>query len=106
MGRLIRASRKIVDYIIVDTPPAGVLGDAELLARYADEVLMVVRQNFMYAADINDALDTFRSGGTRVLGVVLNSVKTFENSTSTGRYGYGRYGKYGNYSRYGENQRE
>ena len=106
MGRLIRASRKIVDYIIVDTPPAGVLGDAEILARYADEVLMVVRQNFMYAADINDALDTFRSGGTRVLGAVLNSVKTFENSTSIGRYGYGRYGKYGNYSRYGENQRE
>ena len=51
-------------------------------------------------------MDTFRSGGTRVLGVVLNSVKTFENSTSIGRYGYGRYGKYGNYSRYGEKQRE
>ena len=104
--RLITACRKLVDYIIIDTPPAGPIGDAEMFARYADEVLLVVRQNYILAEDINDVMDYFRAEGCHVVGVVLNRVQSFKNFTAqifgryTGRYGYG----YGRYTQYGKDR--
>lgn len=105
LADLMNVCRKYADYVIIDTPPAGILGDAEIFARYADEVLLVVRQNYIFSADINDTLDGFRGEGRNVLGVVLNGVKTFGNSTSLGRYGYGKYGQYGKYGNYTKEQR-
>lgn len=104
--RLITACRKLVDYIIIDTPPAGPIGDAEMFARYADEVLLVVRQNYILAEDINDVMDYFRAEGCHVVGVVLNRVQSFKNFTAqifgryTGRYGYG----YSRYTQYGKDR--
>lgn len=109
---LLEACRKLADYVIIDTPPVGVVADAEIYARYADEVCLVVRQNYILAEDINDAIDRLRDTGCRILGVVLNRVQsfaTFANETVgryPGRYGYGRYGKYGNYADYSKKQRE
>lgn len=97
MYKLINTCKKLVDYVIIDSPPAGTIGDAELLARCADEVLLVVRQNFILAEDINDVMDTLRNTGCHVLGVVLNRVISFENLTAqtVGRYSYSRYTQYG-----------
>ena len=100
---LLEACRKSADYVIIDTPPAGLLGDAQVCAQYADAVLMVVKQNYMLAEDINDILDDFRDNHTKILGVVLNGVKTFASvaDNSIGRY-YGKYGQYGHYGQYGK----
>ena len=89
-----------VDYIIIDSPPAGIIGDAEIYAQYADEVLLVTRQNFVLAEDINDTLDRFREQDVHILGVVLNGVRSIQSfaSTSIGRYGKYGYGKYRNYA--------
>lgn len=97
MQKLINACKNLVDYIVIDTPPAGPMGDAELIARYADEVLIVSRQNFIFAEDINDVIDNFRAAGCHVMGVVLNKVMSFKHFTVqvTGRYGYSRYTQYG-----------
>lgn len=99
LPRLMNACKKNADYVIIDTPPAGLLGDAQVFAQCADAVLMVVRQNYMLAEDINDILDDFRDNHSKILGVVLNGVQTFSHiadSTVGGYYGrYGHYGKYG-----------
>lgn len=99
-GKFIQRCRESADYIIVDTPPTAVLGDAELWGQYTDAVLFVERQNFIYAEDINTMLDKFRSQQTKVLGVVLNSVQSFGRvfDSTVGRYS-SRYGAYGNYGR-------
>lgn len=100
LPKMMEACKKYADYVIVDTPPAGLLGDAEIFAQSADAVLLVVRQNYMLAEDVNDILDDFRDNHSRVLGVLLNGVQTFSgvvDSSAGGRYG--RYGNYGNYSR-------
>ena len=98
---LLEACRKSADYVIIDTPPAGLLGDAQVWAQYADAVLMVVRQNYMLAEDVNDILDDFRDGHAKILGVVLNGVKSFAGAAdqTIGRY-YGKYGEYGHYGHY------
>lgn len=101
MGDLIAACQKIVDYVIIDSPPTGLIGDAEILAKYAGSVLLVTKQNHILAEDVNEVLDTLRSENSKVLGVVLNRVRSFSNLVSGGNYGYyGKYGKYGKYGNY------
>lgn len=99
-GKFLKRCREAADYIIIDTPPTGVLGDAELWGQNSDAVLFVERQNFIEAEDINTMLDKFRTQKTRVLGVVLNSVQSFGRlaGATVGRYS-GRYGDYGNYGK-------
>jgi len=100
MERLLDVCRKTVDYVIVDSPPAGVAGDSEILAGYADAVMLVVKQNYMLAEDVNDILDAFREQKSKVLGVVLNGVRSLSSVPIGGGYGkYGKYGKYGNYAK-------
>lgn len=102
MKQIIDICKKNMDYVIIDSPPTGLMGDAEALAGYSDAVMFSVKQNFIYSEDINDALDSFREHHSKVLGVVLNSAKSFPK-TGNSRF-YGHYGKYGNYGRYGKNQ--
>ena len=70
--KLMAACRKFVDYVIIDTPPAGIIGDAQIFAHCADAVMIVSKQNYMLAEDINEVMDAFRDKEGKVLGVVLN----------------------------------
>lgn len=101
--KLIESCRKSFDYIIIDSPPAGLMGDAEILASYSDAVMLVARQNYIAAEDINDTLDIFRENHSKVLGVLLNRVQTLSSVTD---FSSGRYGHYGQYGNYGKRQKE
>jgi MinD-like ATPase involved in chromosome partitioning or flagellar assembly len=46
MSELIEELKKTYDYIILDTPPVGLVSDALELAQYSDVTLYIVRQNF------------------------------------------------------------
>ena len=50
---------------------------------------------------VSDILDEFRDGHAKILGVVLNGVKSFAGAADNtiGRY-YGKYGEYGYYGHY------
>jgi len=41
--------------------------------------MVVARQNVTLAEDINEMMDDFRDNHTKVLGVVLNGVMTFQS---------------------------
>lgn len=99
LPKLLQFFKLNADIVIIDTPPAGLLADAQLFGRYSDGVLLVVRQNFMRAEDINEILDDFRDNHTRVFGIVLNGVQSFSSviSDTTGGY-YGNYSHYGKYA--------
>lgn len=100
MEKLLDVCSRTMDYVLIDTPPAGLMGDAEVIAGYADAVMLVVKQNFMPAEDVNDILDSFRDHHAKVLGVVLNGVRTLDSAPGGNYYGtYGHYGRYGRYSR-------
>lgn len=100
---LIEEARIRFDYIIVDIPPVGHSSAGELLTDLCDASVLVVRQDLVSASEINDAIDSIRSGRAELLGCVLNDVRYLVRSSSGyGRYGYGKYGygKYG-YGKYG-----
>ena len=73
-----------MDYIIIDTPPTGILSDAATIAKYADCALYVVRQDQASTTQIFNALQTLNSVEIPILGCVLNHTQA-----GTTRYGYG-----------------
>lgn len=105
---LLENLREAVDFIIIDTPPMGVLGDAEALADEVDMSILVVQYNRVLAEDINDSIDLLNNAKADFGGTILNNLHVMAGTNSAavtrgyGRYGkYGRYGHYGNYGKYG-----
>lgn len=96
------AQLRVFDYVILDTPPIGMFPDAEVLADKADASLLVVRQDYTMACDINDAIDTLRRYRASFLGCVLNDMR----GASPGQYGYGVYGAHSRRYGYGESKKK
>lgn len=90
------------DYIVVDTPPCGLIPDAMTLASACEEAILVIKQDDIAKDRILSALENLVDTGIRMTGFVINSEKTGIGSYGYGRYGYGRYG----YGRYGYGQSE
>lgn len=82
--------REEFDYVILDTPPMGIVRDAEVVAGWADMVLMVMRQDDDHAAALNDMIDMLEDTGTEVIGGILNMAKG-ERLSGNGYYGYKKY---------------
>lgn len=105
--------REQYDYILIDTPPCGMLQDASFLASYSDAVLMVIRQDYQPVNRVVSGLDFLADTGAHILGYVINSESMSFGSYGYGRYGYGNYGygkygyhKYGKYGGYGYGEKE
>jgi capsular exopolysaccharide synthesis family protein len=83
------------DYIILDTPPLGLVTDALELSTYADVTIYVVRQNVTKKGMISLLNNTIKRGELSNVSIVLNG---FENKAKYGAsYGYGHgYGAYEN----------
>ena len=98
MGQILELLRQKLDYILIDTPPAGVLSDAAALAKYADGAIYIVRQDMANSVQIVNSVQSL-SGAVPLYGCVLNCTQA--GTTRSGyRYGY-RYGyQYGYSSHY------
>lgn len=115
MGTLLEKARAEMDFVIIDSPPIALFSDVEYLADRADASLLVVRQDCMPAARINDAADMLRSCRSELLGCILNDVRTTPFFSESRRHGYGYgygygygdgYGGYGGYGRRRHSQAE
>lgn len=89
------------DYILIDTPPLSVAADVTTFMQLADKSLVVVRTDYVLAADINDAILSLKEKTDNFAGCILNAVhKEFSLLGQLGFDETGYYGKYGSYSRY------
>jgi capsular exopolysaccharide synthesis family protein len=72
---LILQLKKEFDYIIMDTPPRGLLSDAMELIKYADLEIFVVRQGYTVRPNVS-ALDRLyhRQKNKHPLGIIFNDV--------------------------------
>lgn len=108
MEALLKRLRSSYDYIILDTPPIGVVTDAAVLASQTDGVLVVVRTGQSERGPVTQAVEQLEYGNARILGFVMTCVPLEDTNygyskyryKKYGRYGYRRYGKYG-YGKYG-----
>jgi capsular exopolysaccharide synthesis family protein len=85
MRRVIQEARQAFDWVIIDTPPVGLLPDANLLATMVDGAVLVVRANSTPYHQVMRAIDALDRD--RLLGVVLNSVAS-ANGSSHNYYSY------------------
>jgi Mrp family chromosome partitioning ATPase len=96
MSDLILDLKAKYDYIILDTPPVGLVTDAIELAHFSDVTLYVVRQNYTKKEMITLLNNREQRGELDNISIVLNG---FENKARYGyAYGYGYDYGYGNYS--------
>lgn len=86
MRRLIEEAREVFDWVIIDTPPVGLLTDASLLASMADGVVLVVKAESTPFDLVNRAVDALGRG--RMMGVVLNRARPQAHGSSYDYYKY------------------
>jgi protein-tyrosine kinase len=70
MRQLIAEAREAFDWVIIDTPPIGLMTDASLLSAIADGTVLVVKANSTPFEMVKRAVESL--GPKRMLGVVLN----------------------------------
>ena len=94
MKDMIEELKKKYDYIILDTPPVGLVSDALELAQYCDVTLYIVRQNFTKKDMITLLNNRVKRGELHNTSIILNG---FQNKAKYGAgYGYGYGYGYGN----------
>jgi capsular exopolysaccharide synthesis family protein len=95
MKELIDELKQKYDYIILDTPPVGLVSDALELAQYADVTLYIVRQNYTKKEMITLLNTRIKRGELNNASIVLNGYENKAKYGSAYGYGYG-YGAYAN----------
>ncbi len=91
MSQLIGELKKQYDFIVLDTPPIGLVADAAGIIEYADATLYVVRQDYTKKEMINLINAKYQNREIKNLSFIYNGYNL------KGKYGYGYgYGKYAN----------
>lgn len=91
--------RDSYDYVIFDTPPICVVGDAAIVASFCDGTLLVIENGVTKKKTLAQMKSEMDKVGANVIGVVQNMVGSKKDSSY---YGKGNYGYY--YGNYGNNQ--
>ncbi|HQH18302.1 MAG TPA: polysaccharide biosynthesis tyrosine autokinase [Bacteroidales bacterium] len=88
MKNLLGELRSKYDYIIIDTPPLGIVTDALFLMKYADINIYVTRFNFTSKKVVKEVNDIVKTTGVKNVCFLINDIV----------YKKAKYGKYGKYS--------
>ena len=100
LDRAVELLKEHYDYILLDTPPVGLVSDTLSIGRVADMCLFVCRADYSPRGNF-DLINAFKAEDKLPkINLVLNAVDMRKKKYGY-YYGYGKYGKYGKYGRYG-----
>ncbi|MBO6125391.1 MAG: polysaccharide biosynthesis tyrosine autokinase [Bacteroidaceae bacterium] len=101
LDRAIELLKEHYDYIVLDTPPIGLVSDTLSIARVADVTLVVCRADYSPRSNFNLINNLNDNSKLPKVNLVLNGVDLKKKKYGY-YYGYGKYGKYGyGYGKYG-----
>ncbi|MBR2526903.1 MAG: CpsD/CapB family tyrosine-protein kinase [Blautia sp.] len=92
LGMILDSFAQSYDYVLVDTPPVGLVIDAAQAARRCDGTLLVVQFDKVSRSKLRSVSNQLAAAGSPVLGTVLNNVPA--EGIEAGYY-FGRYYGYG-----------
>ncbi len=72
---LISYLRTIYEYIIIDTPPLGVVADPLIISSYSDINVLVVRENYTLKENLFELEDMYKEGKIKDVVMVVNDVR-------------------------------
>ena len=84
-SELVGQARRLFDYVLIDSPPMGLVSDPMIIATRADGVLLVMDSGRTSKGSLRKAVRNLEAVGANVLGTVMNKAPRAE----TGHYGYG-----------------
>ena len=96
MDSLFQFLKNEFDYVILDSPPIGLITDAMLLSKYANAVIYVVRQNVTRKHQLDIINKLYEDGKIKNLSIIFNAVRV-GSMPYAGSYGYGYGHGYGYY---------
>ena len=103
LDRAVGLLRENYDYVLLDTPPIGLVSDTLSIGRVADMCLFVCRADYSPRANFNLINGLNAENKLPKINLVLNAIdmkkKKYGYYYGSGKYG--RYGKYGKYGKYG-----
>ena len=88
---LILSLRQSFDYVIVDTPPLGLVSDGQKIAAKCDGCILVVRAHETRKEVVRSSIQQLETVDCPLLGIVLNRA---ESRRARGYYSKGYYSKY------------
>lgn len=97
LGSLLDMLAEHADYVLVDTPPVGLVIDAAQIARHCDGSLIVVGYNTVHRQELIHVRDQIEQTGCPILGAVLNMVE-YDDYMSRKYYNRSYYSDYRHYS--------
>lgn len=103
MDTIFNYLRENFDYIIVDTPPVGLISDALVLMKQADISLFVLNTKYASKHSLNNAHEIVEMNKIPHFGFILNAVKRKRSKYYYNRYSYGYGYGYGGAYGYGSN---
>jgi capsular exopolysaccharide synthesis family protein len=92
MEALLDKVRQEYDYIILDTPPLGLVSDFLVLLKYTDFNIYIVRHRLTERAELNKINELYNSNRLRNVGILINGARAlsaYGYSDKTYKYGYG-----------------
>lgn len=95
MDELINQLKERYDYVVLDTPPIGLVSDSYDLLKYADATLFISRYNYSERIFLNAVQSKYEDGELNNIGIILNDFQVKMG------YGYGYGNEYGYGMTYG-----
>ena len=71
---LLEETRKVYDYVLIDTPPLGQVIDAAVLAPCCDGTLLVMENHSIHQKHAQNLIAQLNKSGSKILGVVRNDI--------------------------------
>lgn len=88
---LIQELRSSYDIVLIDTAPVGQVAETMGLNRVVDGVLFIIRFDGADMGRVRESLYRIDKSGMRILGCIVNGVKTLQVREQSGYYGYHNY---------------
>ena len=100
LDRAVDLLKEHYDYILLDTPPIGLVSDTLSIGRVADTSLFICRADYSPRANFELVNSLNAAGKLPKINIVLNAIDMKKKKYGY-YYGYGRYGRYGRKYGYG-----
>ena len=94
LSMLIEALRPEYDYIFIDCPPVDIVADAQIIEKWADRTIFVVRSGLLDRSMLSELENMYTGKRFKNLSMILNGTES-----TGGGYGY-RYGYHYGYASY------
>ena len=90
MKDLLKELSERYDYVLIDTPPIGLVSDALLLREFVDNILVVVRHKYTHKMMVRHLDNMYKNDELQKASLIFNGVQQGKKYYGYGGYYYGK----------------